>query len=254
MRRAVRAVLFVLALFIVYLAILPSTWFDRLLQRASQGSLAMTGTTGTLWRGEGSLQALLPSGEAVTLVPAAWNIALGELLALRLHLTVSSTQNGKPILDITLRPGETRIHEAKLDLPAALLGVLSPTLRAAALSGQLALQVNNVFFDAGHTSGKAKAVWRFAGSGLSRVRPLGTYQLDLNSQGSGLDFRLSTLSGSLSLAGSGHWQPGHRITFDGTATPAEAKRRDLMPLLRILGREISPGNYRLDLGQNIGAV
>jgi general secretion pathway protein N len=254
MRRSIRAAFFLLALFLVYLAMLPSTWLDALLQRASQGTLAMTGTTGTFWRGEGSLQALLPGGEAVTLVPLAWKVALAELAVLRLHMTASSTQGGRPVLDITLTPGEIRIHEAKLDLPAALLGVLSPTLKAAALSGRLALQATDVRVEAGRASGEARAVWRSAGSGLTRVRPLGSYQLDLTGQGSGLEFRLSTLSGPLVLGGTGRWQPEQKIVFNGTATPAEAKRQDLVPLLRILGREISPGTYRLELAPNIGAV
>jgi general secretion pathway protein N len=248
------ATLCLMGVLFAYLAMLPSTWLDALLQRASQGSLTVAGTTGTLWRGEGSLQALLPSGEAVTLAPAAWSIALGELVALRLHVTVSSTQNGKPILDVTLTPGETRIHEAKLDLPAALLGVLSPTLRAATLSGQLALQADDVHLDAGHASGKARAVWRSAGSGLSRVRPLGSYQLDLTGQGSGLDFRLSTLSGPLVLGGTGHWQPGRNTDYQITATPTETKRQELVPMLRMLGRETNPGTYQLTIDRNVQAV
>jgi general secretion pathway protein N len=254
MKRSMQAGLLFLALSFAYLAMLPATWFDAVLQRTSQGTLALTGTKGTLWRGEGALQALLPSGEVVTLAPVAWNVALAELLTLRLHLTMQSVQSGRPVLDATLRPGETRIHEARLELPAALLGVLSPTLRAAALSGQLALQVSDIRIDSGHAAGKAKAMWLTAGSGLSRVRPLGSYQLDLDGQGGGLDFRLSSLSGPLFLGGSGHWRPGKKADYQITATPSESKRQDLVPLLRMLGRETSPGTYLLTIDRNVQAV
>jgi general secretion pathway protein N len=254
MKRSVQVGLLLLALFLAYLFMLPATWLDALLQRETRGSFTMTATSGTLWRGEGTLQALLPSGEAVTLAPTSWNIALGELLALRLHVTLRSTQNGSPILDVSLAPGETRIHEAKLDLPAALLGVLSPTLRAASLSGQMALQATDVRLDDGHATGKAHVIWLSAGSELSRVRPLGSYQLELDGQGGGLDFRLNTLGGDLNLAGSGRIQPGKNPDYRITATPVEAKRQELVPLLRMLGREISPGTYLLTIDPNVQAV
>ncbi len=254
LRHLLQGGLLLLVLSFAYLVMLPATWLDTLLQSGSQGTLAMTGTKGTLWRGEGSLQALLPSGEAVTLAPVAWDIALAELLSLQLHVTVRSTQDGKPVLDAVMKPGESRIHEARLELPAALLGVLSPTLRAVDLSGQLALQVNDVRFDGAQATGKARAVWLAAGSGLSRIRPLGSYQLVLNGQGGGLDFRLMTLVGPLTLDGTGQWIPYQKTDYRITATPTQDTRKDLIPLLRMLGREISPGTYQLTIDQNVRAV
>jgi general secretion pathway protein N len=254
MKRLIQAGLLLLALVVAYLTMLPATWLDALLQRETRGSFAMTGTAGTLWRGEGSLQAILPSGQAVTLAPTSWNIALGELLALRLHITLRSTQSGNPIVDVSLAPGETRIHEAKLELPAALLGVLSPTLRAAALSGPMSLQVNDVRLDGGHATGKARVLWVAASSELTRVRPLGSYQLELDGQGGGLDFRLTTLGGDLNLAGTGRIQPGKNPDYRITAIPVEAKRQELVPLLRMLGREVSPGTYQLTIDPNVQAV
>jgi general secretion pathway protein N len=254
MRRLVKSGLVILALLVIYLVLLPATWMDALLQRASQGTLAMTGTMGTMWHGQGSLQALLPTGEAVTLVPVSWNIASAELLGLKLHIIAVSTRDNKPVLNATFGTSETYIQEAKLDLPAALLGVLSPTLRAAELSGQLALHANDVRIGGAHSSGKAVAYWKAAGSSLSRVRPLGNYLLDLTGQGNGLDFHLSTMGGPLTLTGSGGWYPGKRPDINVTATPQEGARQDLAPLLRMMGREISPGTYRLSIDQNVHAI
>ncbi|MGA7179376.1 MAG: type II secretion system protein N [Thiobacillaceae bacterium] len=254
MKRLLKAVLLLLLLVLTYLVMLPATWMDALLQRASQGTLAMTGTTGTFWRGEGSLQALLPSGAAVTLVPVSWNIAAGELLALRLHINALSTRDKTPVLNATFGFGETYIQEAKMDLPAELLGVLSPTLRAAALSGQLALQAKDVRFDSSHAAGKMLAYWKAAGSSLSRVRPLGNYLLDLTGQGNGMDFHLTTIGGQLNLTGSGSWRPGTRPDIKVMAKPQESARQDLAPLLRMIGREVSPGTYQLSLDPNVQAI
>jgi general secretion pathway protein N len=254
MRRLLKTGLVVLALVFTYLVLLPATWIDDLLQRATQGTLAMAGTTGTFWRGEGSLQALLPSGAAVTLVPVTWHIAPGELLALKLHINAQSTRDNKPVLNATFGLGETYIQEARLDLPAELLGVLSPTLQAASLSGQLAIHANDVRVGGNHAAGKAQAYWKAAGSSLSRVRPLGSYLLDLNGQGNGLDFHLTTMGGPLTLTGSGGWHPGKKSDIRVIATPEAGARQDLAPLLRMMGREISPGTYQLTIDQNVQAI
>jgi hypothetical protein len=254
MKRLLMAGLMLLALVFTYLYMLPATWMDALLQRASQGSFAMTGTTGTFWRGEGSLQALLPSGEAVTLVPVSWNIVAPELLSLKLHIKAQSNRDNKPVLNATLGMGETYIQEARLELPAALLGVLSPTLRAAVFSGQLALHVDEVRFDSSRAAGKAQAYWKGAGSSLSRIRPLGNYMLDLNGKGNGMDFHLSTLGGPLTLTGSGGWIPGKHPDIRITATPEESARPELAPLLRMLGHETSPGTYQITIDPSVGVV
>lgn len=254
MKRLLKAGLLILVLVLTYLVMLPATWIDAVLQNASHGTLAMTGTTGTCWRGDGFLQALLPSGEVVTLAPVRWTIAPGELLALKLHIDAQSTRDNQPILNATRGLTETYIQKARLDLPAALLGVLSPTLRAAALSGQLSLQVDEVHYGSGHASGKARAYWKAAGSSLSRVRPLGNYLLDLGGQGDGLDFHLTTMRGPLTLTGSGAWRPGKPPDIRITAIPEANVRQELAPLLRMMGREVSPGTYKLSIDQNVQAI
>jgi general secretion pathway protein N len=254
MRRLLLAGLLLLVLVATYLVMLPATWMDALLQRASQGAFTMTATQGTLWRGEGSLQALLPSGEAVTLVPVRWHIVAAELLSLKLHLKAQSARDDKPVLDVVLGQGEAYIQQAKLDLPAALLGLLSPTLREASLSGQLALQVDELRIENSHAAGKAQAYWKGAGSSLSRIRPLGNYVLVMNGKGDGMDFNLSTMGGPLTLSGSGNWIPGKAPDIRIMATPEESARQDLAPLLRMFGRETSPGTYQLIIDPSVRAI
>jgi general secretion pathway protein N len=254
MKRLVRTGLLLLALVVTYLVMLPSTWIDALLQRASQGTLAMTGSTGTFWRGEGILQAILPGGVAVTLVPVSWTIAPGELLLLKLHIRAQSARDDTPVLNATFGLGETDIQEATLELPAALLGVLSPTLLAADLSGQIAVHATDVRFDRSHAAGKARAYWKSAGSSLSRIHPLGNYLLTLDGEGGGLDFRLTTMRGPLTLTGSGGWRPGKDPDIRVTAIPEQSARQDLVPMLRVMGREISPGAYQITMDQNVQVI
>ncbi|HNQ04432.1 MAG TPA: type II secretion system protein N [Thiobacillaceae bacterium] len=254
MQRILLAAAFPVALILIYAVMLPATWLDTVLQRGTRNSLVMTATAGTLWRGEGILQALLPNGETATLAPVSWRIALKELLLLRLHLILFSQQNTQPVLDVSLSPGGIHINKARLAVPAAILGVLSPTLQAASLSGQLTLQVDDLRLDRGQVEGKARAIWTSAGSALSRVNPLGSYELDLDGSGAGLDFHLNTLGGVLTLSGSGSWRVDTGGDYQIMATPAESKRQDLAPMLRMLGREISPGTYRLTIDRSVRAV
>ncbi|NTV94679.1 MAG: type II secretion system protein N, partial [Thiobacillus sp.] len=70
----------------------------------------------------------------------------------------------------------------------------------------------------------------------------------------GLACRLDSLGGSaLALAGRTVRQPGRPFTFEGTARPAAAHRQELAPLLRILGREVTPDTYRLKVEAKVGA-
>ena len=254
MRRLLLAVVLLLVLVSVYLVLLPASWMDAALQRASQGSLAMTGTSGSLWRGEGSLQAVLPSGEAVTLAPVRWHVVPGELLGLKLHLRMESLRDGKPILDGRFGRSEVTVREARLELPAALLGVLSPTLRDAGFSGQIALQVNDLRIGSDGATGRATAFWKDASSSLSRIRPLGSYLVDLNGKGKGLDFNVSTMGGPLALRGTGSWVPGKPPDLAITATAEEGARQELNPLLRLIGRQVAAGTYQLSFGQTVGVA
>lgn len=254
MKRLLLAAALLLILATTYLVLLPASWLDTALQRASQGSLAMTGTSGSLWRGEGKLQAILPSGEAVTLAPVRWQLPPAELLRLRLHLRMESLRDGSPVLDVQLRPGEATVREARLELPAALLGVLSPTLREAGFSGGIALQVKEVRFGSDGATGHATAFWRDAASSLTRIRPLGSYLVDVNGKGRGLDFTVNTMGGPLALRGTGSWSPGKPPDLAITATAEEGARQELNPLLRLIGRQVAPGTYQLSFGQTVGVA
>ena len=253
MKRMVKPGLALLLFIFTFLVMLPASWVDYGLQHWTQNTLAMTATSGTFWKGQGTLQAILPRGEAVTLSPASWKIAPGELLMLRLHATLSSSQTGGTLLDVALSPGGIRVHEAKLGLPAALLGVLSPTLRGAALDGQMELTATDFGLEGNQAHGKLQAIWMGATSDLSSVRPLGNYQLQVEGQGQSLDFHLTTLGGYLNLSGAGSWQAGSAPNIVVTAVPMEAKRQELASLLRMLGRGTAPGTYQLTLGGNLRA-
>ncbi|MDD3528869.1 MAG: type II secretion system protein N [Gallionellaceae bacterium] len=238
---------------LVYLA--PATWWDLGLRRVSNDVLSLGGVRGTFWRGSGSLQAMLPHGSAVTLSAIQWQLRAGDLVRGRLRVSVLAAGSGQVILDMSAGRAGLTVYAAHLEMPASLLGSLSPTLRAAAPGGHLTLSSDGLRYVGGQFAGRAELVWRDATSSLTSVRPLGDYRLDLDGAGTGLNCRLSTLGdAALSFDGTAVWQPGRPLTFAGSARPAATQRRELSPLLRLFGQETAPGVYRLQLDPHVAVL
>jgi len=147
------------------------------------------------------------------------------------------------------------LHSAHLELPAALLGSASPTLREAGLGGRMTFTANDLGRQDGRFSGRAEIVWQGASSSLAGNQPLGNYRIHLDAAGAALAAHIDSPGQSaLALAGQGQWQPGQPPRLDLTATPAEARRQALEPLLRLIGRETQPGVYRLQLDGRLSAA
>ena len=254
MRRLLSAFAVLIGILLVMAVYAPASWLDYGLQRISDRSLGLGDPHGSLWRGSGTLQAILPRGEAVTIGPVSWKIQARELLAGRLHLLMSSDRNGRPVLDAGITATTLTLHDLDIELPAALLGVVSPTLRDADPAGSMALRSREFVVDGHRNTGTVELRWKDAALSLSRVRPLGTYLMVVVGKDEGLDMRLMTLKGDLDLSGSGNWKPGRKLDIDVKATPSAARRDDLVPLLRILGHETSAGTYQLRIDQSINAA
>ena len=233
--------------------LMPATWLDSTLQRESRGVLSLGDPRGRVWEGSGVLQAMLPSGEAMTIDRVAWTVAWKELLLGRIRISLLSVRSGKIIADATLGVSGLTVHSAQLELPAALLGTLTPTLREATLSGQLIVKLRDFHLAGKQAGGSAEIIWNDAASGLVAISPLGNYQIDITGNASGLGCRIATLNDA-AMKLTGKWQQsiGQPFSIDATAEPAPRYSRELAPLLRVLGKEIRPGVYQLQLDPVIG--
>ncbi len=77
----------------------------------------------------------------------------------------------------------------------------------------------------------------------SRVRPLGSYRVALQAQGSSAGIDLSTSKGPLMLTGNGMISQDS-TSFNGTATSTPDQRENLAGLLNRLGRGTYGSEYR----------
>jgi hypothetical protein len=180
-----------------------------------------------------------------------------ELLRGRIRFNVVSLPEGKPLLDASLDTSGLTIHSSRLLLPAALLGALSPTLRDADLGGLLLIEARDFQWTRQQVRGAADIVWTDAASGRVRVNPLGSYRIGCQEEiggAGGLDCRIATVSAgaALTVSGSCLLAPGQLFKLDATAEAGENARRELVPLLRIVGKEIRPGLYQLQPDPGVG--
>lgn len=254
MRRSVVAFgVFVVVLIGAGIYLMPATWLDSALQRESRGVLSLGDPKGRVWEGSGVLQAVLPGGEVMTIDRVGWTVASRELLSGHIRFSLSSVRTGKSIADATLGVSGLTVHSAQLQLPASLLGTLTPTLRETALSGQLVLKLRDFHLAHKQAGGTAEITWNDAASGLVPISPLGNYQIEIKTDDSGLGCRISTLNeAAMKLAGKCQKSAGQPFSIDATAEPAPRYRRELAPLLRVIGKEIRPGIYQLQVDPSIG--
>lgn len=242
-----------LALLLILLWQAPASWLDGGLRAATRGTLILADPQGRLWQGSGTLQALLPRGAAVTLAPLRWTLRYTPPAGLR--FAVVSARDGALLLDASAHGGGVMLHSAHLELPAGLLGSASPTLRDADLGGQVTFTADELGQQAGRFSGKGEMRWQGASASLAGNQSLGDYRIRLDGTGAGLAAQIDSLGQpALVLAGDGAWQPGRTPRLNLTATPSEARRQALDPLLRLIGRETQPGVYQLQWDGNVGAA
>ena len=253
MRRSFAAFgVFVAVLIGAGIYLMPATWLDSVLQRESRGVLSLGDPKGRVWDGSGLLQALLPRGEAMTIDRVGWTVAWRELFFGRVRFSLISARTGKSIADATRDVSGLTVHSAQLELPASLLGTLTPTLREAALSGQLVLKLQDFHVGRRRSGGTAEITWNDAASGLVPISPLGNYQIEIKGNESGLGCRIATFNeAAMKLSGTCQQSAGQPFSFDATAEPAPRYRRELAPLLRVIGKEIRPGIYQLQVDPSI---
>lgn len=243
------------ALFLLLLAVLwrlPATWLDRGVQGISRGAIALVATQGTVWRGSGVLQAVLPSGEVATLERVTWRFDASSLPQGVARLELRREADAKSVLEVRTGVGGWFLGSLDLRFPAGLLGVFSATLGKLGLTGEVHVALRRLGRRDGRLTGDGRLAWHAAGSSLARTRPLGDYRIDLAGKGDAFEYRLYTRDGPLELRGAGRWRPGTNPVFDGEAIPAPKCREELSPMLRMLGKDTGAGAYTLTFDANTG--
>ena len=228
------------------IATAPASLIDAGLEKASEGRLRLAEAQGTLWSGTGQIELrdrMRRSGVAKSI---AWRVRPAYLLRGQLRCDVGLELSTKRF-PVTISLAGIEVSDADIDLPAAALGLAIPKLAPLGLTGDVALRLARFSFARSAVKGNATLQWRSAGSALTRVSPLGDYELRIEGEGAAVRASLRTLQGPLQLDGRGSFASGGNPTFLGTARIPPEHLQQLAPLMRLIAVERGEGTFALQL-------
>jgi len=226
-------------------AMAPATLVDAGLQSASEGRLRLAEAQGTLWSGSGQLEIRGAGGSIGPATDLAWHFRPGGLLRAQLAFEIRSDREALPFR-LAISWSRIELANATISLPAASLGVGIPRLAPLGLTGEMRIHVADLTVARGATTGAATLQWRAAGSALTPISPLGDYEVRFKADGLATQAVLSTLEGPLQMHGSGTWSNSAAPTFLAAVLVPAEYREQLVPLLRLIAVERSPGNFELN--------
>jgi general secretion pathway protein N len=232
-------------LYLAFLAVLaPASTLFWLAHRFVSPAIAVGATSGSLWHGAAQqLTFTPPGGQSIRLHRLAWNIHPSRLLLGQLPVEIefgSSESKGQGALRLT--PSGLDIAQLDASFPAAWLGHIQSKLDLLRPEGTITLRSETFSLRRNHYLGEAEILWQQAATGMSQVKPLGSYWGEIRGKGETLQLQLQTRNGPLELAGDGTWSQRSGIRFNGTAKARE-RENELAPALKLLGQPDASGVY-----------
>jgi general secretion pathway protein N len=230
------------------IAFAPATLIDARLAALSGGRLRVTEAQGSLWSGAGWLEVREANGSAGIAKRLAWRLLPLSLLRGQLVAQIELDQTGRRF-PVTVSLSRLDIADADFNLPAAALGLGVPKLAPFRLTGDVLVMIPHLSLEHGRMEGDATLRWRTAGSALTRVAPLGDYEVRFKASGPGVQAVLTTLEGPVRLDGNASWSNGSAPTFLATATVPPQHQDQLAPLFRLIAIERGAGLFELSSSQ-----
>jgi general secretion pathway protein N len=230
------------------IALAPATLIDARLQRASDGRLRLAQAQGSLWSGAGWIEIRDAGGRTGVAKRLAWRVLPESLLRARLVAEVEFDQAAQPF-PVSISLSRVEIAQARISVPAAVLGLGMPRLAPLRLTGEVLVNISHLSLERGRMEGDATLQWRAAGSALTPISPLGEYEVRIKAAGPAIHAALSTLEGPLLLEGKGTWSSGAPPSFLAIARVPEQHQEQLAPLLRLIAVERGAGNFEFSSNQ-----
>jgi len=235
---------------LVYLALLlawaPASLLAWALPHYTGRAVWLDRAEGSVWRGKAAgVRVQSASAPDLQLGRLNWQLRPLDLFAGRLGYQLQLAGAGIDAKSV-LRAGTqgSELRELRAELPAKMLGQVSPDFALWQPGGRLLFESAALAFKGERVEGQATLRWLDAVSG--RVRPpLGNYRFELAGAESGFNLKLTTESGALQLQGSGIWNPQRGMMFIGMARPAPESRLELDGLLSLIGPSLPDGSRAL---------
>jgi general secretion pathway protein N len=230
------------------IAFAPATLLDARLAAVTGGRLRLTEAQGSLWAGAGWIEVREANGSAGIAKRLAWRVLPISLLRGELVTDIELDRSGKNF-PVSVSLSRLDIADADFNLPAAALGLGMPKLGPFRLTGDVLVKIPHLSVERGRIDGDASLRWRGAGSALTRVAPLGDYEVRFKASGLAVQAVLTTLEGPVRLDGKANWSNGSAPSFLATATVPPQHQDQLAPLFRLVAIERGAGLFELSSSQ-----
>ena len=219
----------------------PASWVAPIVEQQTGGRLTLGDVHGTLWRGSAFIGGAASGSDPLTpLFPGrfTWRVSPMALLG-----TVDAELENDAALSLPIRvTGNWRqlhVSPGVVLLPAERLAALGAPLNTVQPSGRMrlsweALQLTRQNENIGML-GTMNLELNDIGSRLSPVKPLGSYDLLFDWQGTHASVTLKTVKGPMILNGSGMFANG-RLQFSATAQAQAGQEQGLANFLNLLGQ------------------
>jgi general secretion pathway protein N len=241
-----------LAAYVLFLVVLaPATLLDGGLQNATGGTLRLAQAHGTLWSGNGRLEVRDKNGQGGVGKDLSWTLQPRALWRGRLDFEVA-VDHATGRFPVRISASGIEMSNADFSLPASALGMAVPRIAPLGPRGDLIFHVAKFSAAGDKVSADAVVTWKDAGSALTPIAPLGTYELRLDDAAGYLKATLRTRSGPLRLDGGGSWRGSGPLTFSATARVDARHRPQLAPLLRLIAIERGDGDFALQFNPPLG--
>ena len=231
-----------LGLLVSVVLLAPAAWLAAALYQATSGRAQLVEAEGTVWTGTGRLMLTGGSGSRDSAaLPGRVNWKLrpaGFALELELSADCCTPRPMQARAQPRWGGGSLQIFDSLSEWPAPLLAGLGAPWNTVRADGSLRLMTQGLTLEwlkgQALVAGRAELTAVGLSSGLSTLKPMGSYRLSLIG-GNATELTLATLEGSLQLSGSGRWI-GSRLNFQGIASAAPGHEAALANLLNIIGR------------------
>jgi len=237
----------VLSVAAVMLALAPAAWITPQFARQTHGHVNLVDAEGSLWHGSATL--MLAAGSdmsTATLLPGRieWHTAFWPLFTGRVRMVMRHSEAMPDPITVDATPRAATVTPGVLAVPASLLAGLGAPFNTLDLQGNVQLSWTDWRSFDGKAFGQLTVMLDDVSSRVSLVKPLGSYRVKFQAQGTSSALDLTTVKGPLMLNGSGTVSAAS-TSFRGTASAAPEQHDNLAGLLNLLGRPSGPDTVTL---------
>jgi general secretion pathway protein N len=241
------AVVGLLSSAMVMLALLPAAWITPQFARRTHDHVNLVDPAGSLWHGSATL--MLAAGSdmsAATLLPGRieWHTAFWPLFTGRVRMIMRHSEAMPDPITVDATPRGATVTPGTIAVPASLLSGLGAPFNTLDLQGNVQLSWSDWRSFNREAFGQLTITLNDVSSRISLVKPLGSYRVAFQAQGTSSTLDLTTLKGPLMLTGNGTIS-AESTSFHGTASATPEARDNLAGLLNLLGRPSGPDTVAL---------